>query len=75
MSIPHVNRKTEANTEEWAIFLQLDDFEWDYLRKGKHSKMSWASEDPVMIFNNKDDALQHASNYNTASVVPWTYKE
>ena len=71
MSIPHV-RRTVMEEKEYAIFLQIDDGEWDYLRK-KSGNNSWSINDPVLVFRNKDDAQHEANKWNTASVVEWQY--
>jgi len=71
MSIPHV-RRVEMKEKEYAIFLQIDDGEWDYLRK-KSGNNSWSINDPVLLFRNKDDAQYEADKWNTASVVEWQY--
>ena len=57
----------------YAIFLQVDDDQWDYLRK-EPNKGYWTNEDPVMLFDNKEDAERECTRWNTATVVEWQYK-
>ena len=69
MSMPHVRRETPP---QYAVFLQIDDFEWDYMRQRSDEK-TWSSSAPVMTFTNKQDAQKEADKWNTASVVEWNY--
>ena len=69
MSIPHVRRE---QPQKYAVFLQIDDFEWDYMRE-RSDHMTWTSSSPVMTFTNKQDAQKEADKWNTAAVVEWTY--
>lgn len=73
MSISHV-RRVEMKEKEYAIFLQIDDHDWDYLRK-KSGVNSWTTNDPVLLFRNREDAQLEADKWNTASVVEWQYGE
>ena len=57
----------------YAIFLQIDDSEWDYLREysndGKNgTARSWSSNGVVKLFEYENDAIAEAQNWNTASV-------
>ena len=59
-------------TKKYAIFLQIDDAEWDYLRKRPESD-HWSSSDPVVLFDTKEEALKECRNWNTGSVVEYPY--
>ena len=57
----------------YAIFLQIDDSEWDYLREysneGKNgTARSWSSNGAVRLFEKAEDAIAEAQRWNTASV-------
>ena len=56
----------------YAIFLQIDDDQWDYLRKPPKATQ-WSSEDPIFLFDNKEDAEKECKNWNTGGVVEWIY--
>lgn len=58
---------------KYAIFLQLDDDEWDYLRK-KPGATHWTNVDDVRLFDTKEEAQEECKNWNTGSVVEYTYK-
>jgi hypothetical protein len=72
MSIPHVRKQTTKD-KEYAIFLEIDSGEWDYLRKRNPDASSWTNQDPVMVFRYKEDAQHEADKWNTAAVVEWQY--
>lgn len=57
----------------YAIFLQIDDSEWDYLREYSNEGLngtarSWSSDGCVKLFENEQDAIAEAQRWNTASV-------
>jgi len=56
----------------YAIFLQVDDHQWDYLRK-KPNKTNWTDQDPVTLFDTKEDAEKECVKWNTGSVVEYNY--
>ena len=58
---------------QYAIFLQIEDETWDYLRK-KPDQTVWTNKDPVTLFNSKEDAEKECSNWNTGSVVEYPYE-
>ena len=49
MSTPHVRKQTTKD-KEYAIFLEIDSGEWDYLRKRRPDASSWTNQDPAMVF-------------------------
>ena len=57
----------------YAIFLQIEDDQWDYLRK-KPNQNNWTNQDPVTLFNSKEDAEKECSKWNTGSVVEYPYE-
>ena len=56
---------------KYAIFLQTDDNEWDYLREG--DDYSWSSNAPVRLFDAREDALKECKKFNTATVTEYQY--
>jgi len=58
---------------QYAIFLQITDETWDYLRK-KPNQNNWTDQDPVTLFNSKEDAEKECSKWNTGSVVEYPYE-
>jgi len=58
---------------QYAIFLQIEDDQWDYLRK-KPNQNNWTDQDPVTLFNSKEDAEKECSKWNTGSVVEYPYE-
>ena len=55
----------------FAIWLQIDDGEWDYLREYysvNGSAKSWSSEGCIQLFEREEDAIAEAQRWNTASV-------
>ena len=58
---------------QYAIFLQITDETWDYLRK-KPNQNNWTNQDPVTLFNSKEDAEKECSKWNTGSVVEYPYE-
>lgn len=56
----------------FAIFLQIDDSEWDYLREynsnSRGTARSWSSEGCIQLFEREEDAIAEAQRWNTASV-------
>ena len=57
---------------QYAIFLQVTDETWDYLRK-KPNKTVWTDNDPVTLFDNKEDADKECIKWNTGAVVEYPY--
>jgi len=57
----------------YAIFLQIDDNQWDYLRK-KPNQTNWSDQDPVTLFNSKEEAEEECAKWNTGSVVEYKYE-
>ena len=64
--------KESTKKNRYAIFLQIDDNEWDYLRK-KEGATSWQTTDPVRLFDTKEEADKECQNWNTGSVVMYQY--
>jgi len=58
---------------QYAIFLQIEDDQWDYLRK-KPNQNTWTDQDPVTLFNSKEDAEKECSKWNTGAVVEYQYE-
>ena len=56
----------------YAIFLQVDDATWDYLRK-KPNQSTWTDKDPVTLFDTKEEAEKECANWNTGDVVEYQY--
>jgi len=59
---------------QYAIFLQITDETWDYLRK-KPDQTVWTDKDPVTLFNSKEDAEKECIKWNTGSVVEYNYEK
>ena len=57
----------------YAIFLQVTDETWDYLRK-KPGQSTWTDKDPVTLWDTKEEAEKECANWNTGSVVEYPYK-
>lgn len=58
----------------YAIWIQIDDDEWDYLRE-RDADGKWTSMSNVMLFDNKDDAIAECHYWNTATVTEWRYDD
>ena len=58
---------------QYAIFLQVTDETWDYLRK-KPNQNVWTDQDPVTLFNTKEDAEKECSKWKTGAVVEYQYE-
>jgi hypothetical protein len=55
----------------FAVFLQIDDSEWDYLREynsNSGTARSWSSEGCIQLYEREEDAIAEAQRWNTASV-------
>ena len=59
---------------QYAIFLQITDETWDYLRK-KPDQTVWTDKDPVTLFNSKEDAEKECIKWKTGSVVEYNYEK
>ena len=57
---------------QYAIFLQIDDDQWDYLRK-KLNVNTWTDRDPPLLFNSKEEAEIECAKWNTGDVVEYPY--
>ena len=58
----------------YAIFLQVTDETWDYLRK-KPGQNIWNDQDPVTLWDTKEEAEEECANWNTGSVVEYKYEK
>ena len=58
---------------KYAIFLEVDSGEWDYLRVKENG--CWTIQSPIHLFDSKEDAVEECKQYNTATVVEYQYNE
>ena len=54
---------------KYAIWIEVDKGEWDYVRERKNG--SWSDSSPVLLFDNKNDADIEAHKWNTGTVVEY----
>ena len=56
----------------YAIWINIDNHEWDYVRESQREDMQgWSCNDPIKTFLNKEDADKEASRWNTGEVVEY----
>ena len=55
----------------YAIWINIDSQEWDYIRQPTEGKGGFSNTDPILTFTHKEDADKEASKWNTGEVVEY----
>ena len=55
----------------YAIWINIDNQEWDYLREPQNNMQGFSSNDPILTFTTKEEADEEASRWNTGEVVEY----
>ena len=70
-----IQRQTYGRENErmmYAIWVNIDYQEWDYVRKSQKKKLQgFSTDDPILTFLHKEDADKEASKWNTGRVVEY----
>tara|TARA_B100000424_G_scaffold242700_1_gene211724 strand:- start:2206 stop:2388 length:183 start_codon:yes stop_codon:yes gene_type:complete len=57
----------------YAVWIEKDKGEWDYVRVRKGN--SWSDTSPVMEFDTKEAAQEEANKWNTGQVVEYAHNQ
>ena len=70
-----IQRQTYRRENErmmYAVWINIDTSEWDYVRESQTEDMQgWSCNDPIKTFTSKEDADKEASRWNTGEVVEY----
>ena len=53
---------------KYAIFLQIDEGEWEYLRESDENGF-WTTMSDVLVFDTIEEAEEECKRWNTAKIV------
>ena len=67
------NRKRSSMKTIYAVWIEKDTGEFDYVRETKNG--SWTDHSPVLQFDSKDDAEIEAYRWNTGRVVEYVRQQ
>jgi hypothetical protein len=59
---------------KYAVWLEIDKGEWDYVRTLNEGNNSWSETSPIKTFNTKEEAQQESNKWNTGKVVEYEEK-
>jgi len=57
----------------YAVWIEVDKGEWDYVRERKNG--SWSDSSPVKLFDTKEAAEEESNRWNTGQVVEYVINE
>ena len=74
-NVGKIQRQTYGRENErmmYAIWINIDQYEWDYVRESQREGIQgWSCNDPIKTFTSKEDADKEASRWNTGEVVEY----
>ena len=74
-NVGKIQRQTYGRETErmmYAIWINIDHHEWDYVRESQTEDMQgWSCNDPIVTFTTKEEADKEASRWNTGEVVEY----